>query len=499
MRVNLDTSSLDDYQTFLKIKSLPTYRFRGREAEFPDEYASRLGMKSRRRHSSDTETHPASFDYQAGISRIAIRRRKYAVFARMGYGKTLIMFDWTRHAMKQVPSNRCGLIVAPLMVIEQHIEEWNRFYPDDAGRLEQIGAADLQSFLDKGKGKIGITNYESLRDGLTAGRLAVLAADESSFLKGAYGKWAQRLIDIGRGLDWKLALTGTPAPNDRIEYGNHAVLMDQFPNVNSFLARFFVNRGQTNERWELRPHALESFYRSLSHWCIFLNNPSTYGWKDNCKDLPPVHVHIEDVPLTHEQESKIQGFTGGLFATRIGGITSRAALGQIAKGHYKGEEIPTNKPDFIRRMVDSWPTESTIIWCMYNGEQEQIERTFPEAASIDGDTPHEQRVNILRRFKAGAVKTLISKTKVLGYGLNLQVATRHVFSGIADSYESFVQAVARSNRVGSTKPLNVHIPVTDIEREMVDNVLRKAKRVQQDTEYQEQLFKKCGLFEETNE
>jgi hypothetical protein len=50
---------------------------------------------------------------------------------------------------------------------------------------------------------------------------------------------------LGRGLDWKLALTGTPAPNDRIEYANHAVFLDHFPTVNSFLARFFVNRGQT--------------------------------------------------------------------------------------------------------------------------------------------------------------------------------------------------------------------------------------------------------------
>ena len=74
-------------------------------------------------------------------------------------------------------------------------------------------------------------------------------------LKSHYGQWGQRLIELGRGLSWKLGETGTPAPNDRIEYANHAVFLDQYPTVNSFLARFFVNRGQTNERWELKPHA----------------------------------------------------------------------------------------------------------------------------------------------------------------------------------------------------------------------------------------------------
>lgn len=68
------------------------------------------------------------------------------------------------------------------------------------------------------------------------------------------------------------------------------------------------------------------------------------------------------------------------------------------------------------------------------------------------------------------------------------MATQQIFSSLIDSYESYYQAVKRSNRIGSTKPLNVHIPVTDIERPMVANVLRKAARVQADTEEQELLF-----------
>ena len=51
-------------------------------------------------------------------------------------------------------------------------------------------------------------------------------------------------------------------------------------------------------------------------------------------------------------------------------------------------------------------------------------------------------------FQAGRRRVLISKPKVLGFGLNLQIATRQVFSGLQDSYESFYQAVKRSNRYG---------------------------------------------------
>jgi SNF2 family DNA or RNA helicase len=126
---------------------------------------------------------------------------------------------------------------------------------------------------------------------------------------------------------------------------------------------------------------------------------------------------------------------------------------------------------------------------MYNAEQRLIQGAFPNAASIDGQTPLEERERMIADFKARRCRVLIAKPKVLGFGLNLQVATRQVFSGLQDSYESFYQAVKRSNRYGATRPLNVHIPYTDIEAPMIDTVLRKAHRVEQDAREQEALFR----------
>lgn len=53
----------------------------------------------------------------------------------------------------------------------------------------------------------------------------------------------------------------------------------------------------------------------------------------------------------------------------------------------------------------------------------------------------------------------------------------------------------RSNRIGSTKPLSVHIPVTELEEPMVENVLRKADRVHDDTLAQESLFAEYGILD----
>lgn len=485
MRLTLNSSSIDDYRTFLKVKQLPSYRCVGSVVEFPDEYADRLGLTAQPKRFNNWHRSEWLFDYQKAIVEMAIEKRKFAIFADCGLGKTPMLLEFAQAAHTQLKHmGKQVLIVSPLMVISQTCDECERFY---GFRPTVVKSSNLNEWL-QGSGEIGIVNYEAMTDGVVRGNLGGLILDESSMLKSHYGKWGQVILEIGAGLDWKLCCTGTPAPNDRIEYANHAVFLDQFQNVNAFLATYFVNKGQTQERWVLKPHALEPFYRSLSHWSFFLCNPATYGWRDNAETLPPIEVHIHDVPLTEEQRKVIGVESGELFAAKMGGITSRSVMGQIAKGNFRGQSIDTNKPRFIRELVESWPDESTIIWCIYNQEQERLEQEFPDAASITGSTPLDKRQELIDAFKRGERNVLISKPKILGFGLNLQVATRQVFSGLQDSYESYYQAVKRSNRIGSTRQLNVHIPVTDVEYPMVESVLRKADRVNEDTRYQEQLF-----------
>lgn len=478
----LRTDSIADYRDFLRARQCPVYRIRGHVLDVPDEYA--WWVNHDEKPTGDYSSSSFLFDYQRGICEIAARKKRFAVFADCGLGKTLILLDFVKH----VYGSRGGrvLIISPLMVVPQTVSEARKFYGNSLP-VEQIPASGLQSWLTSGSG-VGITNYDAMTQDLVSGGLSGLVLDESSMLKSHYGKWGQQCIELGKGVEYKLALTGTPAPNDRIEYANHAVFLDACKTVNEFLARYFVNRGQTDNRWELKPHALEPFYRDLSHWCIFLTNPSTYGWCDNTEKLPPIHVSIDHVELSPEQSNAVQVETGGLFAGKPGGIGQRATLAQIGKGYWKGERITTHKPKFIRSLVDSFGDESTIIWCHFNDEQEQIAEQFPDAANIDGSTAYEKRIALIEEFKAGKRKVLISKPKILGFGLNLQVCTRMVFSGLQDSYESYYQAVKRANRYGSTKPLYVHIPVTDIEIPMIETVLQKAKKVQSDTEAQERLF-----------
>lgn len=484
IELTFDTGNADSYRQFLQVRKLPIYRFHGSAALIPREYGRLLGISTQSEPVPYVPS-PWLFDYQAAIARLAIMRKKFAIFADCGLGKTLMMLEFARHAFQT--TKKRVLFVTPLMVVPQIMDEALRFYGDSMP-IESVAAKDLPSWLTGGTG-IAVTNYEAIKDELPSSELGGMILDESSYLKSTGGAWGTRLIEMGRGVEFKLCGTGTPAPNDRVEYANHAVFLDAFKTQNSFFATFFVNKGNKEDKWQLKPHGVRPFYKSLASWSIFLTNPATYGWKDNVGTLPPINVHIDHVELTDDQRDKAQRVTGSLFFGSSGGFTTQGKLSQIAKG--KGTE--SLKPAFIRDQINSWiDEESTIVWCHYNEEQDELAKLLPRSASIDGQTSYEKRLEIINKFKSGEVRTLITKPKVLGFGLNLQVCTRQVFSGLNNSYESYYQAVKRSNRIGSTRPLNVHIPVTELEVPFVNNVLKKASRVEHDAREQEALFKEIG-------
>jgi len=113
--------TLDSYRTFLRIKSLPRYEIHGRIAFVPDEYAATLGIDAASTADVPYTPSPWLFDYQRDIVGMAIRKRKFAVFADCGLGKTPMLLEFARHALAAQP--KPVLIVSPLMVVPQTIAE----------------------------------------------------------------------------------------------------------------------------------------------------------------------------------------------------------------------------------------------------------------------------------------------------------------------------------------------------------------------------------------
>jgi len=99
-----------------------------------------------------------------------------------------------------------------------------------------------------------------------------------------------------------------------------------------------------------------------------------------------------------------------------------------------------------------------------------------------------ERYNIINKFKQGKIRILISKPKLLGFGLNFQNCNIQIFSGMTDSYEQYYQAIKRCHRFGAKKDLLIYFPMTYPERIILNNVMSKKEMIEMDALKQEKLW-----------
>ena len=388
------------------------------------------------------------FDWQAAIVRWALRKGRAAIFSDCGTGKSFMQLAWAANIPGRV------LIVAPLCVAEQTVAEGAKLgIPVVYRQRQPSGHCD---------DKILITNYERI-DGFDPRDYAGVVLDESSILKAFDGATRTKLIETFGRTKYRLCCTATPSPNDIAELANHAEFLGLMTRP-EFLATWFIRvdqgkRTTTHHGWRMKGHAVQPFYRWLASWAIALRKPSDIGYDDTGFELPPLRIH--------EQIIDGEGTAGALFPELgLYGIQGRLAA-------RRGSLEP--RIDAVANLIDEWGV-SWLAWCGLNAESDALAAALPNAVNVQGSDSYDVKVRAIQDFCAGRRKVLISKLKVAGFGLNFQHCSRMVFVGIGDSYEQYYQGIRRCWRFGQTKPVDVHIVVSDAERGIVENVRRKEQR-----------------------
>src|SRR5699024_11867938 len=91
-------------------------------------------------------------------------------------------------------------------------------------------------------------------------------------LKNFTGKVRNQIINDFKDIQYKLACTATPAPNDHMELGNHS---DFLGIMNGFemLSMFFINDFK-EKQWRLKGHAQKDFWKWVSDWAVMITKPS---------------------------------------------------------------------------------------------------------------------------------------------------------------------------------------------------------------------------------
>lgn len=442
---NGDTAELEieTYSDLLRIRALPEWHMIGPRIARTDKRLLHIIEAATADETTSWDLLSSFlFDYQRWIVELALDRRRFAVFSTTGTGKTAVQLEWARLVTGQHGGRT--LITAPHAIIPQTIEEAAKFYGDSLTVADLRERSALNSWLSDGTG-IGITNHEKLDGATEPLPVRAVVIDESSVLKHSMGARRSAIIAAFRGVPWKLACSATPAPNDRVEYAEHAYFLDVVRSTREFLAAYFVNR---DGGWQLKAHGEDAFYRHLASWSVFMRSPAAYGFSDASDKLPPLDTEYPAVTLTPEQAVAAREWEKGdpsLFGATPGGVTSRIKMMQIGHGFEldgdKGpiRRLPSHKPDAIARIVnEDHPAEQVIMWVTFDEEGEQLARLIPGSVHLSGKTKQAERERVIAGFRTGAEpRVLLLKPRMFGYGLNLQACSVQVFSTITDSFEAW--------------------------------------------------------------
>lgn len=186
--------------------------------------------------------------------------------------------------------------------------------------------------------------------------------------------------------------------------------------------------------------------------------PSDLGDSDEGFDLPPYEL------IRHaSRQSEVDNDLADLF-----GMTNLSATNL----HDVKRQTSDARAETVGSIVDA--DEPWIIWCDTNYEADALKAVLPDAIEVRGSQSIEEKEEKLDAFAMGAVKQIIGKPSMMGFGLDWSHCAHMAFAGRSYSYETWYQAVRRCWRYGQKRTLKVHIVVAEGEDQIGRVIDRKA-------------------------
>lgn len=403
------------------------------------------------------DIHPMLFPFQKDVVKWAVKKGRSAIFLDTGLGKTFVQLEWGRLIGDRV------LIIAPLSVARQTVREGKKIGID----------VQYVRHQEEIKNKICITNYEMV-DYFNPDYFDAVVLDESSILKSFDGKTRRKLITMFKNVKYRLACTATPAPNDQSEIGNHSEFLG-VATMNEMLAMFFIHANKVNyievgdgrqiktklsgnlgQEWRIKHHAKNNFYKWMASWSISIKKPSDLGYDDDGFILPELNINTRFIDVDYKPDNQ-------LFFTGLSGIQDRHNVRKTTADDRIQESL-----EIINGGSDQW-----IVWCGLQEEADKISACLDNFRQVKGaDTP-EYKAKAFEDFQDGKYRILVTKPSIAGFGMNFQNAHNMLFLGLSDSWESYYQCIRREWRFGQLSEVNVHIVLSEAEREIYTNVMNK--------------------------
>lgn len=406
-----------------------------------------------------------AFDYQKDIIAWACKKGKCAILTGCGSGKTLMQLEWCKAVHEK--TGKPVLIVAPLSVVRQTQGEAKKF------EICDVTICRKQEDVTNG---VNITNYEMVEH-FNVSVFSGVCLDESSILKGFNNTYTVMLTEMFCLTPYRLLCTATIAPNDYTEIGTSCEFLG-IMSREEMLATYFIHDSGDTSKWRLKKAGVNKFWEWFATWAIYFNSPKDLGYEGEGYDLPP--LNIKRVLTESEPEE------GSLFVQLAETLDERRAA---------RKESLEDRSDIAADLVNGHIWDQWLVWCDYNDESSILKQKIDHCVEVKGSDEPEYKAQASIDFADGKIHALVSKPSIFGFGSNFQSCHKMIFCGLSDSYERFYQAVRRCWRFGQKSPVDVYIILSEKEMNVLDNITRKQKQMDEMQKQMTALMREVTLSE----
>ena len=427
------------------------------------------------------------YDYQLRAIELILRQESVALWLDMGLGKTVATLTALDTLLAMGLSEKT-LVIAPKRVAEdtwsKEIRKWEHLRHLSVSSM--IGSKKVREDALKKQADVYLINRENTQWLVEqCGRewpFDTVVIDEASSFKSARSKRFKALKKVRPAIKRMVQLTGTPAPNSKLDLWSQLYLLDGGKRLGRTMTNYkdayFVpgrRDGYIVYEWKERSNAAAEIEAKIADICYAMK-------QEDWLELPDAVYIDERIGLGKAQ--KAYDNMARDFLLKVGEeniVASNAAvlagkLLQFANGAAYSEEggvlrIHDKKLDTLEEIAEG--SGNLLVYYAYKHDLDRLMERFPDAVKLE-------TAEDITAWNAGKIKMLLAHPASAGHGLNLQFGGhRIVWFGLNWSLELYQQANARLRRPGQTKKVIIHHLVAEntIDEEVLD-MLQKKERAQ---------------------
>lgn len=419
------------------------------------------------------------FDHQKTTAEFLTVRPRAFCFNEAGTGKTSSVI-WAADYLMNHGLVKRVLVICPLSIM---YSAWQAdIFKTAMHRTVAVahGDANKRKKILTGQYEFVIINYDGVgivQDEIKNGGFDLIVVDEANAYKTPSTKRWKTLARILMPSTRLWMLTGTPASQSPMDaFGLAKLVAPQNVPRAMTVWRDKVMQQVSRFKWVPKHTAKTEVFNALQ--------PAIRFSKRECLDLPDVMYQTREIPLTPQvaryYKSLKDQFLIEAAGEQISAVNAAAKLTKLLQ--ISGGAVYTDKHDIVQfdvtpRLNALMETieetdEKVIVFVPYRHTIDLVSQFLIDKGVsneiICGDVSAKGRASIIERFQQlPNPRVLVIQPQSASHGVTLTAADTIVFWSPVMSVETYLQCVARIDRVGQKNSMTVvHLQGSEIERKM---------------------------------